>query len=86
MVELLGKKCRLRSVVSSDVDTILLWENDPQLSQYSDPHEPYTRKQIEKFIANQQLGFKANEQLRLIIELNNKPIGAVIPKYVIISL
>ena len=76
-MELQGKRCRLRSVVSSDVDTILLWENDPQLSQYSDPHEPYTRKQIEEFVANQQLGFKANEQLRLIIELNNKPIGAV---------
>ena len=72
-----GTKCRLRSVVSSDADTILLWENDPELAPYSDPHEPYTRTQIEQFIAAQQAGFKANEQLRLIIEVDNTPIGAI---------
>ena len=77
MVELLGKKCRLRSVVSSDVDTTLLWENDPALAPYSDPHEPYTREQIEQFIANQQLGLSINGQLRLMIEVEGVTIGAL---------
>ena len=72
-----GTKCRLRSVVSSDADTILLWENDPELAPYSDPHEPYTLSDIEQFIASEQLGFKANGQLRLIIEADNTPIGAI---------
>lgn len=72
-----GKKCRLRSVVSSDADTILLWENDPELAPYSDPHQPYTLSDIEQFIEAQQAGFKANEQLRLIIEVDNSPIGAI---------
>ncbi|MBR5885432.1 MAG: ribulose-phosphate 3-epimerase [Alistipes sp.] len=77
MVELLGKKCRLRSVVSSDVDTILLWENDPTLAPYSAPHEPYTREQIAQFVSNQQFGFKANGQIRLIIEFEGRSIGAI---------
>ncbi len=72
-----GTICRLRSVVSSDVDTILLWENDPQLAHYSDPHPPYTRQDIEQFIANQQLGFQANGQIRFIIEVGSRPIGAI---------
>ena len=76
MVELQGKRCRLRSVVSSDVDTTLLWENDPALAPFSDPHEPYTREQIEVFIANQQAGLAANGQLRLMIELDGRAIGA----------
>ena len=72
-----GAICRLRSVVSSDVGTILLWENDPQLSQYSDPHPPYTTEQIEQFIADQQLGFEANGQIRLMIEVKGRVIGAI---------
>ena len=72
-----GTKCRLRSVVSSDADTILLWENDPELAPYSDPHEPYTLSDIEQFIAAQQYGFEANGQLRLIVETDNTPIGAI---------
>lgn len=72
-----GRVCRVRSVVSSDVDTILLWENDPGLAQYSDPHEPYTRSQIEEFIEQQQLGFVANGQIRLMIEVQQRVVGAI---------
>ena len=35
-------KITLRSVDIGDVATILQWENDPNLAQYSDPHQPYT--------------------------------------------
>jgi len=72
-----GKTCILRSVVSSDVGTILLWENDSSIAQYSDTHEPYTQEQIEHFIENQQFGLKANGQIRLMIEVDNKVIGAI---------
>lgn len=72
-----GAICRLRSVVSSDVGTILLWENDPTLAQFSDPHTPYTKVQIEEFIANQQLGFKVNGQIRLMIEVYDSVVGAI---------
>lgn len=72
-----GDICRLRSVDSSDVGTILLWENDPELAAFSDPHEPYTREQIKQFIINQQLGFKANGQIRLMIEVGGCIVGAI---------
>ncbi len=72
-----GDICRLRSVDSSDVGTILLWENDPELAAFSDPHEPYTTEQIEQFVADQQLGFQANGQIRLMIEADGNTIGAI---------
>lgn len=76
-MELRGKVCILRSVVSSDVGTILLWENDPALAQYSDPHPPYSREQIEEFIACQQHGLQANGQQRLMIEVGGRTVGAI---------
>lgn len=72
-----GKICILRSVESSDIDTILLWENDPAIATFSSPHEPYTRTEIAQFIKNQQLGFIINEQLRLMIIVDNRVIGAI---------
>lgn len=72
-----GEVCRLRSVVSSDVGTILLWENDPALAAYSDPHPPYCREEIEQFVENQQLGFAANGQIRLMIEVGVDVVGAI---------
>ena len=72
-----GCICTLRSVTTEDVDTILLWENSPETAPYSDPHEPYTREQIEQFVENQQLGFKANGQIRLIIDVKGCAVGAI---------
>ena len=76
-MRLKGRKCTLRSVVTDDIDTILLWENSPETAPYSDPHEPYTREQIAQFVENQQLGFEANGQIRLIIEAESRAIGAI---------
>ncbi|MBQ7856595.1 MAG: ribulose-phosphate 3-epimerase [Alistipes sp.] len=72
-----GHICRLRSVESSDIDTILLWENDPAVAPFSAPHPPYARAEIEQFVSNQQQGFVANGQLRLMIEAEGRTIGAI---------
>ena len=72
-----GDICRLRSVDSSDIDTILLWENDPALARFSTPHPPYTREQIEQFVRNQQEGFFANGQIRWMVEVEGHRVGAI---------
>ncbi len=72
-----GDICTLRSVESKDVDTILLWENDPTLAPFSSPHEPYSRSDIKQFVRDEQQGFLANKQLRLIIEVEGHSIGAI---------
>lgn len=72
-----GDICTLRSVESKDIDTILLWENDPALAPFSAPHEPYSRSDIEQFVENQQHGLHANEQLRLMIETDGRTVGAI---------
>lgn len=72
-----GSRVILRSVAISDVGTILMWENDPDLESFSDPHDPYTEEQIVDFVVFQQLGFEANGQIRLMIDVAGKAVGAV---------
>ncbi len=72
-----GDICTLRSVESKDIDTILLWENDPALAPFSDPHPPYSRSDIEEFIRSEQAGLEANRQMRLMIECEGETIGAI---------
>lgn len=76
-MELRGERIVLRSVDIDDVQTILMWENDPDLEPFSDPHDPYTEQQIVEFILAQQVGFEANGQIRLMICVAGRAVGAV---------
>lgn len=76
-MELRGERIVLRSVDIDDVQTILMWENDPDLEPFSDPHDPYTEQQIVEFILAQQVGFEANGQIRLMICVADRAVGAV---------
>lgn len=63
-----GEKIVLRSVDSSDIDTILLWENSTTEPQYGVYDEEYTREDVVQFVENQQrYSLAENEQLRLMI-------------------
>lgn len=73
----LGERVVLRGVEFEDIETILQWENDPELEPYSDPHEPYTESQILDFIVEQKLNFEAQGQLRLMICVDNRVVGAI---------
>lgn len=75
------KSITLRSVRLSDAAFLLRNENDPAVWAYSSQSEaPYTPGQIEKFCRamEQNAGRPdGSGQLRLIIELNGEPIGAI---------
>lgn len=67
-VLLKGEKIVLRSVDSSDIDTILLWENSSAEPLYGVYDEEYTREDVVQFVENQQrYSLAENEQLRLMI-------------------
>ena len=63
-----GEKIILRSVDSSDIDTLLLWENSSAEPLYGVYEEQYTREDVEQFVENQQrYSIAKTEQLRLMI-------------------
>ena len=67
-VRIEGEKIVLRSVESSDIDTILLWENSSEEPLYGVYEEQFSREDVVQFIENQQrFSFAENEQLRLMI-------------------
>ena len=67
-VRIEGERVILRSVDSSDIDTILLWENSSDEPLYGVYEEQYTREDVVQFVKNQQrYSLAENEQLRLMI-------------------
>ena len=68
MILLSSEKIVLRSVDSSDIDTILLWENSSAEPLYGVYEEQFSREDVAQFIENQQrFSLAENEQLRLMI-------------------
>ncbi len=68
MILLKDDKVILRSVESSDIDTILLWENANNEPLYGIFEELYSREDVAQFVENQQhYSIAENEQLRLMI-------------------
>ena len=67
-IRIVGEKIILRSVDSSDIDTILLWENSSLEPLYGVYEEQFSREDVVQFIENQQrYSLAENEQLRLMI-------------------
>lgn len=63
-----SEKIVLRSVDSSDIDTLLLWENSQDEPLYGVYEEQYSREDVEQFVENQQrYSIAETEQLRLMI-------------------
>ena len=68
MILLHGDKVILRSVESSDIDTLLLWENANNEPLYGVFEEQYSREDVVQFVENQQrYSIAETEQLRLMI-------------------
>ena len=67
-VRIEGEKIVLRSVDSSDIDTILLWENSSAEPLYGVYEEQFSCEDVAQFIENQQrYSIVETEQLRLMI-------------------
>lgn len=79
MILLEGDKVVLRSVDSSDIDTLLLWENSCSEPLYGVFEEQYTREDIVRFVElQQQYSIAETEQLRLMIcSYDGERLGAI---------
>ena len=79
MICIKGEKIVLRSVDSSDIDTILLWENSSSEPLYGVYEETFSREDVVQFVENQQqFSFAETEQLRLMIcSLEGERLGAL---------
>ncbi|MDZ4752540.1 MAG: GNAT family protein [Flavobacteriales bacterium] len=42
--------CNIRKTIPSDVDMIMLWENDPNLWEVTEDKGPFSRQEIEAFV------------------------------------
>lgn len=74
--ELRGK-LRLRAVEINDLEQMMKWENDTSLWEFSDTAAPFSSHTIQEFIDNSSKTIFQTSQLRLIIEVDERSIGAI---------
>ncbi|MCM1070642.1 MAG: GNAT family N-acetyltransferase [[Clostridium] fimetarium] len=72
-----GAILRLRAPEPSDVDTLYIWENSPEMWDYGFFQAPYSRQQIWEYIRDYDSNPLRSGQLRLIIEVGGEPAGSV---------
>lgn len=73
-----GKDILLRQVELSDIDSLYIWENNPENWLVSNTHTPFSKFYLEQYVIGSQNNIYADRQLRLIIEDNEGKIcGAV---------
>ena len=68
----------LREVAAADIDVLLKWENDVENWEVSSTEKPFSREEIEFFVASKEHIF-THGQMRFMICLakNNNPIGCI---------
>jgi len=67
-IVMIGKKILLRALEPTDIDTILLWENDQRLWHLSNTLAPFSRFTIEQYIQYAKEDLYTAKQLRLMID------------------
>lgn len=72
-----GSRLRLRAPEPSDVDTLYIWENSPEMWDFGFFQAPYSRQQIWEYIRDYDSNPLRCGQLRLIIDVDGAPAGSV---------
>lgn len=72
-----SQEIRLRALEPDDVDCIYLWENASGMWRHGYSPAPLSRHQIWEYVHNYDADPFAAGQLRLMISIDRKPVGAV---------
>jgi diamine N-acetyltransferase len=69
--------CCLRALEPSDITTLYLWENDPEVWRVSGTMAPVSLERIARFVEEQNYDIYASHQMRLIVEVEGVAVGTV---------
>ena len=77
MLQIVTPRCKLRAMEPSDVEMLYIWENDPEIWRVGATTAPVSRARLEKFIVEQSYDIFAIRQMRLMVEVEGRAVGAV---------
>ncbi len=69
--------CRLRAMEPSDIETMYLWENDPEVWRVGGTTAPVSLERLARFVAEQDYDIYASRQMRLVVEAEGVAVGSV---------
>jgi diamine N-acetyltransferase len=76
-LKLSSKNINLRALEPEDLDFLFQIENNTTFWEVSSIQTPFSRFILKQYLANAQQDIYEAKQLRLIIEIDNKPIGLI---------
>ena len=68
---------RLRALEPSDIESMYLWENDPEVWRVGGTTAPLSLERIAQFVEEQNYDLYATKQMRLIIETEGIAVGTI---------
>ncbi len=77
MALLIGKKIQLRALEPIDLDWLFTVENDENFWEVSATLRPFSKDLLARYITNAHQDIFTAKQLRLVIELKEKPVGLI---------
>lgn len=69
--------CKLRPLEPQDIELLYTIENDRDMWNVGNTNVPYSRYDLENYILTQQHDIYADKQLRLVISVDDRPVGLV---------
>jgi diamine N-acetyltransferase len=74
-----GRLVALRAVEPSDIEVLMLWENNPEFWHIGNILTPFSKHLLEQYIQNAHLDIFTTKQYRFVITTcaNGDPIGAI---------
>lgn len=74
---LTDRDLRLRAPEPSDLDTLYIWENDPELWPCGNATAPLSRHRLSEYIESYDANIFAAGQLRLVVEVEGRAAGTL---------
>jgi len=74
---LIGQHIKLRALEPQDLELLFQIENDTDLWELSQTQTPFSKHILQQYLDNAHLDIYQIKQLRLVIEIENNPIGLI---------
>jgi diamine N-acetyltransferase len=71
----MSKEVKLRALEPEDLELVYQIENDPELWSWGGDSQPYSRFTLRQYLQQQQSDIYQDGQLRLVITLDDVPVG-----------
>jgi diamine N-acetyltransferase len=77
MESIVTPRCIIRALETGDIEPMYIWENDPEIWRIGANTAYVSKARLARFIEEQNYDIYATHQMRLVVEVEGRVVGAV---------